>query len=53
MKRTLRTLGSARDSRADFGDSPKSYFPEKVRDGGVAIASTRVACAPQNTVARS
>jgi 5-methyltetrahydrofolate--homocysteine methyltransferase len=41
-------LGSARASRAGFGASPKRSFPEEVRDGGGAIASTRGACAPQN-----
>src|SRR5437764_771020 len=40
-------LGSARDSRAVFGDSPKtSSRVEKVHDGGVAIGGTRLACAP-------
>jgi hypothetical protein len=39
-------LGSARDSRAHCGDSPQCSG-EKVRDGEVAIASTRVACAPR------
>ncbi len=41
------TLGSARDSRAVFGDSPKTSRGKKVRAGEVAIAGTRVACAPQ------
>jgi len=40
-------LGSARDSRAVFGDSPKTSRGRKVRDGEVAIAGTRVACAPR------
>ncbi len=50
------SLGSARDSRAGFGDSPKrssrpiAPLEKKGRDGGVAIASTRVACAPQTGV---
>ena len=39
-------LGSARDSRAHSGDSPQCS-DENVRFGGVAEASTRVACAPQ------
>jgi hypothetical protein len=41
-------LGSARDSRAGFGDSPKQSLScvLKARDREVAIASTRVACVP-------
>ncbi len=45
--------GSARDSRAGCGDPPQqafSYrctFAQKVRDGEVAIAGTRGACAPR------
>jgi hypothetical protein len=56
------TLGSTRDSRVGCGDSLQRTLPlkinngwssepdrvpEKVRDGEVAIARTRVACAPQ------
>ena len=47
MKRGGRTPGSARDSRAVFGDSPKTLRGGKVRAGEVAIARTRVACAPR------
>ena len=51
--------GSARGSRAGFGDPPKQSFglttgngfcaSRKVRDGEDALASTRAACAPQNS----
>src|SRR5205807_7897461 len=44
-------LGSARDSRAGFGDSPKLLLicaTRKSSRSRVGFASTRVACAPQN-----
>jgi hypothetical protein len=53
MRSSIKCPGSARNSRAGFGDSPKQALTDdgllkgKVRDGAVAIASTRDACAPQ------
>ena len=41
-------LGSARDSRADRGDSLRSSPNENQNDRRVANHSTRVACAPQS-----
>jgi excinuclease ABC subunit A len=41
-------LGSARDPHAVFDKAPKTSGRGKVRDGGVAIAGTRVACAPRS-----
>ncbi|MDQ2868289.1 MAG: excinuclease ABC subunit UvrA, partial [Verrucomicrobiota bacterium] len=43
------TPGIARASRAGFGASPKLSSAARVRDGEGAIASTRGACAPQNS----
>src|SRR4029077_1337304 len=55
--------GSARGSRAVFGDPPKQSFglttgngfcaSRKVRDGEDALASTRAACAPRNSANRA
>src|SRR5437016_4918787 len=45
-------LGSASVSDAGFGVSPKQSVRE-VLDGGDAIASTRSACAPQNSADRA
>ena len=41
-------LGSARDSRADRGDSPRSLIRKQTSGRRVADRGTRVACAPQS-----